>query len=325
MFVCVCFINNSPVIAVQMAGGELTGEIKLTADTTLTSTIKIPANKTLTLDLNGYVLDHYNDERPIVVNLGSTLIIKDSNPNRTHYGSLTDGLWIYNSSATSGIKIEGGIITGGVKSDRGGAIFNKGTVIMEGGTIAGCKAIPNSNSTEISMQNYLVNTFTNGTAGAIFIDETASFTMNGGAIRYCKSSPFSEATLSGGGAVFVDANANKAGTFTMNNGEISNCSSLNGGAVYVHSNLTAGNTAEQAAVFNMTGGKITDCHSTNTAAQSGGGAVYVNATQAASGSVASIGKFNMSGGTLEKNTSDSMGGAVYLLGYFNMYDGVEIA
>jgi len=306
--------ENEISMLADIQGGNLSGEVKLTADTTLTSNINVPANETLTLDLNGYVLKHSNSERHIVVNAGGTLIIKDSNPTRIHYGTITNDLWVYNSNATSGVEITGGIITGGIKSDRGGAIFNAGTVIMQGGTIAGCKAVLNSNANENNMETYPVNTFTNGSGGAIFINERGAFILNGGTIKYCKA----ENSNSGGGAVFVDANAGNIGTFTMNNGTISNCRAVNGGAVYVHSNLSTGNTVEAGATFEMIDGEISNCYASGTGNTSGGGAIFINATAPTTGSVASIATFNMSGGEMKTNSSNAMGGAVYTLGKFTM-------
>lgn len=323
MFLC---MNQYEVLAVtgtalSSAGGTLaTGSYYLNSDVTLSTNIAIPSGAEVVLDLNGYVLKHTNSERHFVISTGGKITIIDSNPTRSHYGTVSDGLWTYNSSATSGVEIKGGVITGGLKSDRGGAFFNAGTLIMEGGTIAGCKAISNGNANENDMEKYPVNTITNGVGGAVFINDTATFTMNGGAIMYCKAGISSSVGASGGGAVFVDANANNIATFTMNDGIISNCSAPCGGAVFVHSNITTGNTNKEGSKFFMNGGKISNCSTAASTTDNtfGGGAVFVNTTPSTGSYVASVGLFELSNGTIENNTTKCNGGAVYSLGKFTM-------
>lgn len=330
MFLC---MNQYEVLAVtgtalSSAGGTLaTGSYYLNSDVTLSTNIAIPSGAEVVLDLNGYVLKHTNSERHFVISTGGKITIIDSNPTRSHYGTVSDGLWTYNSSATSGVEIKGGVITGGLKSDRGGAFFNAGTLIIEGGTIAGCKAISNGNANENDMENYPVNTITNGVGGAVFINDTATFTMNGGAIMYCKAGISSSVGASGGGAVFVDANANNIATFTMNDGIISNCSAPCGGAVFVHSNITTGNTNKEGSKFFMNGGKITGCSATATSStnSAGGGAVFVNTTPGTGSYVASVGLFELSNGIIENNTTKCNGGAVYSLGKFTMSNNSKIS
>ena len=313
--------------AADLAGGTMEGELTLTSDTNLAAAISVSSGKNLVVDLNGYVLKVSTGTRVFVVGSGATLTIKDSNPNSSHYGTVTDNLWVYDSSATSGVEIKGGIITAGTSSDRGGAIFCSGQLTMEGGTIAGCKATPNSNTNENDMTNYPVNTFTNGTGGAVFVNETGSFIMNGGAIKYCKAVIGNSVEVSKAGAVFIDSNDGTSATFTMNGGIISDCTAMNGGAVFVHSNLYDSNTITTGAIFNMSGGEISNCYASGVGSADqnyGGGAVFVSSTQKTDTSVESVATFNMTGGSLINNTCDGMGGAVHTLGNFIMAEGTVL-
>jgi hypothetical protein len=107
------------------------------------------------------------------------------------------------------------------------------------------------------------------------VDNTGSFTMNGGTIKNNTSS-------AGGGGVVVSA----GGTFTLSGGTISGNTAQYGGGVLV-----------SGGIFNMTNGTI----SGNTTSQYGGGGVCENTTTSA---------FTMSGGTISGNTSKIQGGGV---------------
>lgn len=335
LIICFCAImliflikTISVSFAADLAGGTMEGELTLTSDTNLSSAIQVKTGTNLIIDLNGYVLKSSKGDRILIIGAGSNVTIKDSNPTKSHYGTITDNLWVYNSSATSGTEIKGGIITGGTTCDRGGAIFCSGNLILEGGTIAGCKAVPNGNANENNMTNYPVNTFTNGTGGAVFINDTGYFEMNGGSIQYCKSIIANSVEISKGGAVFIDSNAGNNAIFTMNGGTISNCRAMNGGAVFVHSNLYSNNTITNAATFNMTGGEISNCYASGIGSANqnyGGGAVFVSTTQKTDTSVASVAFFNMTGGSLINNSCDGMGGAVHTLGSFTMSEGATLS
>jgi hypothetical protein len=114
--------------------------------------------------------------------------------------------------------------------------------------------------------------------GAVYVQQSGTFTMNGGTV--------SGQAVSGGGGGGVSS----YGTFTMIQGEISGGSTSGrdgGGGVYV-----GGGT------FTMSGGEIKD---NNISASSGGGVF-----------VAADGKFIMEGGTISNNKAISSGGGVYV-------------
>ena len=125
--------------------------VKLMADISITSTLKISSS--LTLDLNGCVLRMRGTGSVLKVSDRATLTITDSRPQNPHTGSY-------------GRLPAGGVITGGEGKDVtgiynvGGAVFleNDTTLKLEGGTITG-----------------------NSSRGSVFIDG-AIFEMSGGTI-----------------------------------------------------------------------------------------------------------------------------------------------
>ena len=127
--------------------------ITLDSDTTITETLVI-TGKTLTLDLNGYVLKMTGDVSVLKVSDRATLTITDSRPQNPHTGSygrlpaggvITGGegmnvTGIYNVGGAvflendTTLKLEGGTLTG----NSGSSIYIGGaTFVMSGGTITG--------------------------------------------------------------------------------------------------------------------------------------------------------------------------------------------
>ena len=156
--------------------------------------------------------------------------------------------------------------TGGLNQgvNGGSAIINiSGNPIIRTGSIGGGKT--NNSTGKIGQANITVS---GGDIQAQFVmaagaSTSPSFTMTSGLIRNSRTSerdddPEFPHTQHKGGAVYLEE-----GTFTMTGGEIHNCSSDAGGAIYVKGQ-------GREATFTMTGGKITECVS-NTS----GGAVYL--------------------------------------------------
>jgi hypothetical protein len=112
--------------------------IKLTADIDLSnSTLEIPSNQTVTIDLGGFTLNRGLKAREW--NTGGTVITVRSNATLNLSNGTLKGGWGGNGG---GLVIEGGTanlkdvtITGNVADDRGGGISNYGTLIMTGGAI----------------------------------------------------------------------------------------------------------------------------------------------------------------------------------------------
>ena len=128
------------------------GDVKLTKDIALTDVLRIPADVTVTLDLNGKTLDRGLKK---CVDLGSVIRVEPG-------GTLT---------VKDGSDTNAGLITGGA-SWNGGGICNHGTLTVEGGTISGNKSLHN----------------TYGGGGGIYNGSykgsKATLTLKGGVITY---------------------------------------------------------------------------------------------------------------------------------------------
>jgi hypothetical protein len=131
--------------------------------------------------------------------------------------------------------------------------------------------------------------------GGVFVDDSGTFTMSGGAVSGNSSS-------SPGGGVFVYDN----GTFTMSGGAVSDNSSSYGSGVFV----------SVSGTFTMSGGVVSD-NSSSSGSSSGGGVYVIDG-----------GTFTMSGGAVSGNSafsssSSSSGGGVSVNynGTFTMSDG----
>ena len=128
--------------------------VKLMADISITSTLKISSS--LTLDLNGHVLKMTGNSSVLRVKEGPhpvTLTITDSRPQNPHgsYAGLPAG----------------GVITGGKGTDAGGSVHSVGgAVFLENGTTLKLEG----------------GTLTGNSDSSVFIRTGATFVMNGGTI-----------------------------------------------------------------------------------------------------------------------------------------------
>ena len=272
----------------------------LNNDVTVSQTITVSG--TVTLDLNGHVLQYKNDSTKgsvIKVESGGHLAIQDSNT-----GSLShkftpnsDGLWVLDENGSE--TIPGGVITGGTGTQvdyrcRGGGLYVEagGALAMKSGSIVGCSA---NGSTNLGL----------GLGGGVYLDSSANsnadtFTMDGGRIIGC--------TADGGGGVLVALECH----FTMNTGAvIQSCTAQMGGGVYYLG------MSGSSGMFTLNGGTIQSCK-----ALGGGGGGVCNSGEFlmqngsikgctsekdsnASGGVLNSGQFTMSGGTVEDNVTNS--------------------
>lgn len=271
--------------------------VKLAANIDISSSLTV--KRTVTLDLNGFVLKYQNDSQRgsvIVVENGGQLTIEDSNTSKpSHkFKQNDDGLWVLDEENGTET-VTGGVITGGTGTDLstyggttwycgGGALIkNGGSLTMRGGNIIGCSA---------------------ECGGGVCIDserngEPGQFSMSGGSIIGCSAESgggvcaFGKFQMSGqavirsctaegtsfyfGGGVWVD------GSFEMS-GEaiIEGCQAISeyayGGGVYVNSSSS----------FVMSGkAKIERCQAISTpSSPSKGGGVHLanNTTLTLSGS-----------------------------------------
>ena len=233
------------------------GNYYLNNDVTISQTITVSG--TVTLDLNGHVLQYKNDSTKgsvIKVESGGQLTIEDSNTsNLSHKFNPNGKLWVLDE--TNGTEtVYGGVITGGTGTDistfggttwycGGGALIkNGGSLTMRGGNIIGCSA---------------------ECGGGVCIDsEQGQFSMSGGSIAGCVASDI-------GGGVFA------SGTFKMSGqAVIRSCTAESatqyvcGGGVYV--NVSSSFEMSDTAI-------IEGCQAISTSSNSSnGGGVYVSSS-----------------------------------------------
>ena len=261
--------------------------VRLTGDISISSTLTV--NRTVTLDLNGYVLKYVsaNKGSVIVVENGGQLTIEDSNTSNLSHKFMPNGkLWVLDD-ASGTEAVTGGVITGGTGTDistfggttwycGGGALIkNGGSLTMRGGNIIGCSA---------------------ECGGGVCIDsEQGQFSMSGGSIAGCVASDI-------GGGVFA------SGTFKMSSqAVIRSCTAESatqyvcGGGVYV--NVSSSFEMSDTAI-------IEGCQAISTSSNSSnGGGVYVSSSSS----------FVMSGETkiegcqaISNSSNSSKGGGVHL-------------
>lgn len=231
------------------------GEYYLCNNVNLTQTLVIQGD--VTLDLNGFVLQHENrDANDSVIKIESgTLTLVDSHPAAIHkFVKNTDDLWMLDESQGAEI-VKGGVITGGIGREHsfssvygsisengGGGVFinQDASFVMEGGNIVGCSAVGEHN-----------------TAGGVLVARSASFVMKAGKIAGCTAAR-------GGGVYVADRDGDYAlGSFTMNGGTIEWCVAY-GSAAY-----DDGGGVNNLGSFTMNGGTIRNC----TAAYGYGGGI----------------------------------------------------
>ena len=210
----------------------------------LTQTLVIRGN--VTLDLNGFVLKITGSGSVIKIESGSLTLV-DSHPAAIHkFVKEATGLWTLNENAGTEI-VKGGVITGGIGREHSfSSVY--GSISENGG-------------------------------GGVFINQDASFVMEGGNIVGC--SAVGEHSTAGG--VLVARSA----SFVMKAGKIAGCTAARGGGVYV-----ADRDGDYAlGSFTMNGGTIEWCVAYGSAAYDDGGGVN------------NLGSFTMNGGTIRNCTA----------------------
>ena len=262
------------------------GTVKLAGDISISSSLTV--NRTVTLDLNGKVLQMTGSGSVIKVESSGNLTLTDSNTTAKHkFKPNGDGLWVLDD-ASGTEAVTGGVITGGTGTDLstyggttwycgGGALIkNGGSLTMRGGNIIGCSA---------------------ECGGGVCIDserngEPGQFSMSGGSIIGCVAS-------NSGGGVFA------SGKFQMSDKAVirsctveSTIQLICGGGVYVNgsSSFEMSDTA-----------KIEGCQAISTSAYGGG--VYVSS----SSSFVMTAKAEIEGcRAISNSANSSKGGGVHL-------------
>ena len=302
-------IGGSETVTEVSTAKELTAAI---ADSNV-STVKLTENidinttlivtRTVTLDLNGHVLQYKNDNTKgsvIVIENGGQLTIQDSDPDAPHkFDPNSDGLWVLNENGSK--TVSGGVITGGtgypfplgstVYCGGGVYIAPGGQLTMTGGNIIGCSAeygggvciYPwrDGEQMPFSMSGgSIIGCVASDIGGGVYA--SGKFQMSDEAvIRSCTAEG---TTFNCGGGVYV----NLSSEFVMSGeAEIEGCQVIseyaNGGGVYVNSSSS----------FVMTDkAKIEGCQTiSNPSYRSNGGGVHL----------ANNTKFTLSGSAVIQN------------------------
>ena len=249
--------------------------VKLAGDISISSSLTV--TRTVTLDLNGHVLQMTgNDRDPVIevkknssgVGIGNLTLI-DSAPNTAHkFTPNADGLWVLNEE--NGTKtVNGGVITGskemGIWVDgvhdptltQKPAEADCAHLIMTGGNIVGCAAAAGGG---VCAGFYAYFTMTGGSirgcvakaGGGVCLTNSASFAMGGSAlIADCIST---EGVPCGGGGIGADSGALVA---LSGNAVIQNCTAKHGGGVYLNdATLTMSENASVTGCNSIAGGGV---------------------------------------------------------------------
>ena len=227
--------------------------VKLAADISISTSLTV--KRTVTLDLNGYVLKYVsaNMGSVIVVENGGQLTIEDSNTsNLSHKFNPNGKLWVLDE-ASGTETVTGGVITGGkgypfhlisgtVNCGGGVYIAPGGQLTMTGGNIIGCSAefgggvciYPRQNGEQIQFSmsgGSIIGCVASDIGGGVCAYGT--FKMSGPAvIRSCAVESADNFVC--GGGVYVDGSFEMSGEATIKGCQAIS-DSANGGGVYVNS------------------------------------------------------------------------------------------
>ena len=243
------------------------GTYYLCNNVNLTHPLVIRGN--VTLDLNGFVLKITGSGSVIKIESG-TLTLVDSHPAAIHkFVKNTDDLWMLNENAGTEI-VKGGVITGGIGREHSfSSVYGS---ISENG---GGGVFINQDASFVMEGGNIVGCSAVGehnTAGGVLVARSASFVMKAGKIAGCTAAR-------GGGVYVADRDGDYAlGSFTMNGGTIRNCTAAYGygGGISSLRNITICGDAF-----------VRDC----TASQDKSSAMYLNPSNPADRAVIEGGTF----------------------------------
>ena len=252
---------------------ELNGEYKLIADITIDRSIVINKEKSVTLDLNGHVLQYKNDSTNgsvIKVEGGGVSIDSSANSNADTFtmnggsiiGCTADGGGGVLVALECHFTMNTGAVIQSCTAQMGGGVYclgmsgSSGTFTLNGGTIQSCKALGRggggvSNSGEFLMQNGSIKGCTsekdsNASGGVL---NSGQFTMSGGT---------------------VEDNVTNSGTINADDGEITG-GVTNSGTITGSGGVTGSSSTTFSGSVTNNGGTLTGfCTFTGTVINNGG-------------------------------------------------------
>ena len=211
--------------------------ITLKSDIAINNTLTV--DRTVTLDIYGYMLEISGSGSVIKVEDGGHLTLKDSDLTSTYYFTPeADGLWKWGTTGTK--TVNGGVIYGGTGSRNGdtvsgGGVYvdNGGTFTMTGGNIVGCTA---------TIERVQAR------GGGVYVAENGTLTMSGGSIAGCTAIAAQLSAYAMGGGICNEGTTTLSGTAEISECRITHAGNLIGGGIY------------DSGVLNISGDvKITGC------------------------------------------------------------------
>ncbi len=230
--------------------------VKLVGDIDISSTLEI--KRSVTLDLNGYVLKMTTNNTAVKIFNGGNLTLIDSNPSASHFFDTNNNLWQLSSS---GFQTLGGIITNSGQASVGSGVYieNGGSFTMNGGNIVGCKSSNSAYGGVYNEGTFIFNAGSiQGYAGGLYNKGTVN--GNGGLItNYVNNEGSINVDTGANGTTFTDAVTNSGGISGNFNGLVTNNNgNINGGTFSGQVNNNEGNINN--GIFNNkvvnTAGKI---------------------------------------------------------------------
>ena len=250
--------------------------IKLATDITLSTTLIIQDNKTVTIDLSGFELNRGLKQR--VPNVGQAIGVRSGSTLVLSNGTVT-GAWGGDGGAIinhGNVQLTNVNIANNHADDRGGGIANHGTITMTGGSISGNATDRNGSNGGGAIYNYNGATMT---FSDVAISANSSANNRGGAILNIGTAILTRCSLTDntsndGGAIFnnndgvmtiEDCTINGNTSTVYGGGGITNYGSLDINGCLVTKNSCVGNGGGIWAngTFNMHGKVIIYNNSSN--------------------------------------------------------------
>ena len=307
---------ETPYSTIELAFAEANKEenkncvVKLLKDSKIENQLEVEKEAYFTLDLNGHTIDAQKKDRLIYIdgfvftpedddddddrNKPGHLIITDSSPN--HTGALINGYRASGNQGGAGIHALGELefLGGTIRDCRNDGYYygNGAAIYVEGVTAASLPA-----SVLMGGNARIENCYAEGEGGAVYVEKSGRFRMDGGTITKCHAD-------SAGGAIFLFKNA----TFEFNGGLIDDCyvktDSKTGGDL---DGCGGGIFAFAGSMIQMRGGEIRYCK-----ANKGGGIFLSQGFKEISDTYYYGSQGFLEGGTISNNRALVNGGGVFV-------------
>lgn len=188
--------------------------ITLKNDIAINTTLIV--DRTVTLDIYGYMLEISGSGSVIRVVHGGHLTLKDSDLTSTYkFTPDADGLWKWGTTGTK--TVNGGVIYGG-NAEIGGGVYveSGGEFTMTGGNIVGCVAMIE----RVQAQG-----------GGVYVAENGTFTMTGGSITGCMAIAAQLSAYAMGGGICNEGTTTLSGTAEIRDCRTTHAGNLLGGGI----------------------------------------------------------------------------------------------